>query len=254
MKREEFNWENEIFANAIRYLLDKGKKKAALVLTGSQIELVESSNGWNTEGRYLKEWHLYLHVPMQLKNIIDDKFEKDISMAYEEALGSEHYLRDLHVKIIKVQMDNNRQKEFEKKLESWDLFICYASEDKQWVKNLAKRLIIREWRVWFDEFELTIGDSLRRRIDYGLINSRFGVVILSKSFFNKEFPNRELDGLAAREIDGNKVILPIWHGVSYQDIVTYSPILADRLAISTSKGIEKVIDAIEKVLKSSDIH
>lgn len=130
----------------------------------------------------------------------------------------------------------------------WDLFICHASEDKSWVQTLANTLRSRGWSVWYDKFELTIGDSLRRRIDHGLTKSRFGVVVLSKNFFIKEFPNRELDGLAAREIDGKKVILPIWHGVSRQDIEHYSPTLADKLAVSTDRGIDAVVEEIERAL------
>jgi hypothetical protein len=58
-----------------------------------------------------------------------------------------------------------------------------------------------------------VGDSLRERIDGGLSASRFGVVILSHSFFGKHWPTRELNGLAQREAEGRKVILPVWHGV-----------------------------------------
>jgi hypothetical protein len=41
------------------------------------------------------------------------------------------------------------------------------------------------------------------------MESRFGVVILSPAFFAKEWPNKELDGLVAREDSRGKVILPI---------------------------------------------
>lgn len=55
-------------------------------------------------------------------------------------------------------------------------------------------------------------------------------MLLSHSFFAKDWPQIELDGLAAREIDGRKVILPVWHGLTYGDVVKYSPSLAGRLA------------------------
>jgi hypothetical protein len=48
----------------------------------------------------------------------------------------------------------------------------------------------------FDEFTLSVGDRLRRSIDRGLANCRYGIVILSPMFFGKEWPQRELDGLA----------------------------------------------------------
>ena len=84
--------------------------------------------------------------------------------------------------------------------------------------------------VWFDEFELKIGDSLRREIDEGLARSRFGIVVLSRAFFDKGWPNYELDGLVTRTVTGEQVLLPIWHNVSKQDVMGYSPLLADKLA------------------------
>ena len=95
---------------------------------------------------------------------------------------------------------------------AWDVFICHASEDKDsFVRDLACRLQARGMAVWYDEFSLSVGDSLRRSIDQGLSMSRFGLVVLSKAFFQKEWPQRELDGLTQREVEGEKVILPVWH-------------------------------------------
>jgi hypothetical protein len=74
-----------------------------------------------------------------------------------------------------------------------------------------------------------------------LSQARFGIVILSKSFFAKEWHQRELDGLTAREINGVKVILPVWHGVSRDDVLKYSPVLADRVGVQTSKGLDYVV-------------
>ena len=133
----------------------------------------------------------------------------------------------------------------------WHVFISHASEDKESVaRPLALALQALGMEVWLDDFELTLGDSLRRSIDRGLSSSKFGVVILSRDFFSKEWPNRELDGLAAREDGKEKVILPIWHGVSREDVVAFSPPLADRLAVSTTQGLEvvarKVFEAVTR--------
>lgn len=126
--------------------------------------------------------------------------------------------------------------------QQWDVFISHASEDKESiVRPLANALINNGLLVWFDEFTLTLGDNLRRKIDRGLAASRFGIVVLSPDFFQKEWPQRELDGLVARESEGHKVILPIWHGLSHNEIAVYSPMLADRLAVSTSSGLEYVV-------------
>ena len=97
----------------------------------------------------------------------------------------------------------------------YDFFISHASEDKDaFVRELSELLREKGAEVWYDEFTLTVGDSLRKEIDRGLANSRFGVVVLSEHFFKKEWPDRELNGLFALEHGDQKRILPIWHKVS----------------------------------------
>jgi len=131
----------------------------------------------------------------------------------------------------------------------WDTFICHASEDKdELVRPLALALRAKGLRVWYDEFTLRLGDSLRRSIDRGLTQSKFGIVVLSQAFFRKEWPQYELDGLAQREKDGVKVILPLWHNVTRDEIVQYSPSLADRVASKVSDGWEGVIASIIAVI------
>lgn len=132
----------------------------------------------------------------------------------------------------------------------YDVFISHASEDKAEVAlPLARYLENHGLKVWLDEFELTLGDSLRMMIDHGLAMSRFGIVVLSPNFFRKGWTNRELDGLVARE-DTEKFILPIWHNVTREDVLKFSPTLAGKLAVSTNQGIElvarQVIRAIER--------
>ena len=134
----------------------------------------------------------------------------------------------------------------------YDLFISHASEDKpSAVRPLADALKARGLVLWLDELELEIGDSLRKRIDNALNTSRFGVVVLSHAFFAKPWPQIELDALLTREIRGEKVILPIWHGLSVSDVENYSPILASRLAYRTQDGIEAAADAIQRAVKKA---
>jgi len=132
----------------------------------------------------------------------------------------------------------------------WDAFVSHASEDKEaFARPLAEGLQRCGLRVWFDEFTLTVGDSLRRSIDRGLARSRFGVVVVSRDFLRKEWPQKELDGLVARESDGMKVILPVWHGITADEIRTYSPTLADRLAASSDKGLDHVVRELVRAIR-----
>jgi len=134
-----------------------------------------------------------------------------------------------------------------------DVFICHASEDKaQFVQTLAEALRQAALQVWYDEFSLQLGDSLRRSIDEGLKSSRFGIVVLSKAFFAKEWPQYELDGLVQREVAGRKVILPIWHGVTREQVAAYSPSLADRVAVRSDQHITQIVRSIARVVYGAD--
>jgi hypothetical protein len=118
----------------------------------------------------------------------------------------------------------------------YDAFISHASEDKEeLVRPLAEALTEMGFRVWYDEFELRVGDSLRQSIDRGLTNSSYGIVVLSEAFFAKNWPQYELDGLVALEMGGQSVILPIWHGVDRDEVLSHSPTLADRVALRTDQ-------------------
>lgn len=118
---------------------------------------------------------------------------------------------------------------------TFDVFVSHASEDKdEIVRPLATALQNSGLSVRYDEFELRIGDSLRRKIDRGLASSRFGVVVLSQAFFGRGWPEYELDGLVTRAVSGDQILLPVWHNVSKREVMGYSPSLADRLARSTA--------------------
>lgn len=125
----------------------------------------------------------------------------------------------------------------------YDAFIAHATEDKdEFVRPLAHSLAEKRAAVWFDEFSLVVGDSLRRSIDLGLTRSRFGIVVLSPSFFSKEWPQWELDGLVARQnASGGNVILPVWHNVTKDDVLRYSPSLADKIGARSTDGLEAVV-------------
>lgn len=132
----------------------------------------------------------------------------------------------------------------------YDVFISHASEDKDDVaKPLAEALISNGLSVWYDEFELRIGDSLRRKIDKGIANSNFGVIVISRDFISKGWTNYELDGLITRAVNGEQTMLPIWHNVTKREVINYSPSLADKLARSTAEfTVEEIADEIADLI------
>jgi uncharacterized protein YuzE/uncharacterized protein with HEPN domain len=131
-----------------------------------------------------------------------------------------------------------------------DVFISHATEDKDAIaRPLAEELRSRGVSVWFDEYEVGLGDSLRRKIGDGLRHSRAGVVILSPNFFAKEWTQYELDGLTARQIAGEEnVILPVWHDVGIDEVREYSAPLADLVAARSASGVATVAENILRVL------
>lgn len=135
--------------------------------------------------------------------------------------------------------------------QQFDCFISHASEDKDdFVSPLALELRRLGVRVWFDKFELKVGDSLSRKIDEGLLMSKFGVVVLSKAFFSKAWPDYELRGLVAREIGSEKVILPVWYGVGRKDVLSFSPPLADKLAVSAAcDDVRQIVRQLLEVIR-----
>lgn len=117
---------------------------------------------------------------------------------------------------------------------TYDLFISHATEDKEkLVRPLAMALRALGVVLWYDEFSLHLGDSLSRSIDQGLASSRFAVVVVSPSFIQKAWPEYELRGLIAREVEEGRVILPVWHGVTKRQVLDFSPPLADKMALKT---------------------
>jgi len=134
-----------------------------------------------------------------------------------------------------------------------DVFISHASEDKdEIVRPLASALISHGLNVWYDEFTLRIGDSLRQKIDRGLASSRVGLVVLSHSFITKGWTNYELDGIVTRAVSGEQILLPIWHNVTKQQVMDFSPSLADKVARSTATHtVNEIAGEIAELLRST---
>jgi len=148
----------------------------------------------------------------------------------------------------KFPFDNSEEPE-----KQYDVFISHASEDKdEIVRPLAQALRGEGLSVWYDEFELKIGDSLRRKIDKGLANSKFGIVVLSKEFIKKGWTNYELDGIITKSVSGEQIVLPIWHNITKKEVIDFSPSLADKLARNTSSyTVEEIATEIAEVIQNT---
>ena len=129
------------------------------------------------------------------------------------------------------------------------IFISHASEDKDVIaRPLAQKLQAMGLEVWFDEYELTLGDRIRSSIEQGLLECDYAVVVLSKAYISSDWAQKELDGIMAQESLNSKVVLPIRHQLTIKEVLSFSPIIADRVIVSTEKGVEAISDAIVKTI------
>jgi len=135
------------------------------------------------------------------------------------------------------------------------IFICHCSEDKKDVaRPLATALIQEGYEVWFDESIINGGDSILEKINEGLKGTEYGIVIFSKSFFlMRKWPMMELNALAAKETNERKIIIPIWHRITSEEMINNFPILADRYGLTTDIGISKIVEQIKKAIEKSDM-
>ncbi|MBV8807784.1 MAG: toll/interleukin-1 receptor domain-containing protein [Acidobacteriaceae bacterium] len=132
----------------------------------------------------------------------------------------------------------------------WDVFISHSSEDKaQVVIPLVNALEGRGVRVWLDDNQILLGDSIVGRIEEGLSKSQFGVVVVSPSFLKRKWTLKEL-----RSFQWSDNILPVWHHVSADDVRAHAPLLADLKAINTTAGIDVVADVILRKLYVIESH
>ena len=83
-----------------------------------------------------------------------------------------------------------------------------------------------------------------------MANSRFGIVVLSKDFIRKGWTNYELDGIISKANTGEQIMLPIWHGITKQEVLDYSPSLADKVARNTaSSTVNEIADEIAELIQ-----
>lgn len=124
----------------------------------------------------------------------------------------------------------------------YDVFICHATEDKESVaRPLLLALQEKQVSVWMDELRIGWGASLKSEIDRGLAKSRYGIVVLSKAFFEKKWTKVELAGLTQRQVGEDRVvILPLYVDIDNDFVRERSPILADQLALNWQLGADAV--------------
>lgn len=170
--------------------------------------------------------------------------EKD---AKEKSVSQDNVLKsyELKIKSLQQQMDKFQINDITESVKNniygqdnsinYDVFISHASEDNEsFVNDLVEELTKLGVKVWYDKLCIIWGDSLRSKIDEGLRNSKYGIVILSEAYIKKGWTQYELEGLFNIEMTNGKTILPIWHNITKRQVQEFSPTIAGRLAINTT--------------------
>ena len=173
----------------------------------------------------------------------------DVSVSNRNSLVTEVLAKGFYLSIRDREYARKRS-EFEKPL----AFISHDSRDKDsLVRELVNQLVRLMCPVWYDEYSLKLGDSLRASIEKGLKEARKCIIVLSPNFLSNEGWSRaEFDSIFTREIlEKTNVILPVWHNVGAKEIYEYSPRLADKVGLPSSLGVEELARKLSAAVKNT---
>lgn len=130
-------------------------------------------------------------------------------------------------------------------------FISHDSRDKDLIaRPIAVGLASLMCPVWFDEFSLRVGDRLRESIERGLREARKCILVITPNFVaNRGWTREEFNAIFTRElVDRSDVILPVWHEVTRDQVFEFSPVLADRVAVSWSVGAVEAVRQLKRAI------
>lgn len=173
------------------------------------------------------EAYLQLQREEQYERKRQEKQISDMSKRYEERIAE---LEKQRMPVLKDESDGQEAE--------YDVFVSHAWEDKKsFVDDFVNALREKEIKVWYDTTEIKWGNSMRAQIDEGLKRSKFGIVVLSPDYIaeGKYWTKAELDGLFQLESTGEKALLPVWHRLSKKEVMSFSPIIANKKAMKTSE-------------------
>ena len=128
---------------------------------------------------------------------------------------------------------------------SFDLFLCHAWDDRRAAATELHGLLEAEGvKVWFSEKDIVLGQPFIREIDKGLAKSRIGLVLITQAFLERiksgGVSEKELSELLSRDL-----LIPVAHGVTYDEIRSVSPLLGSRNGLST--GEDSMADIAKKI-------
>lgn len=218
MEESRLKWEESVHQTAFTYLDLYGLTDALELLKKSNLNLEASSDTWYQGDRLLTGWHLFIHVSMEYLYEFSEQIKEDISDAYDYSLGSDDYLREIHVEIKKVTDSEfhfnfqDRMASLEKKYD-YDVVLSFAGEDREYVEKVANYLLYKNIRVYYDRFNTVENWGKDLYVHFDEIyrkKARYCVMFLSKYYAEKLWTNHERRNAQARAFQEKiEYILPV---------------------------------------------
>jgi hypothetical protein len=191
-----------LLLNARQILRARGEDLAVEYLELAPFRVHEGTNHFNDEFQVL-----LAHVPLQeYEEFRSLSSHSEAKQAFREIAS---VLSEIgpYIRFIAVGLKQTSP-------ESWDVFICHASDDKADVAEpLYKQLDSVGIRCWYDRGEILWGDSIVGKINEGLKSSRFVIVVISPALLRKTWATKEMNAALSQEIDsGATRVLPLMVG------------------------------------------
>jgi hypothetical protein len=129
------------------------------------------------------------------------------------------------------------------------VYLAHATEDKPVAEPLAEGLVERGIPVWYDNWEIGYGDSLRRKMEQGLGDCTHFIVLLTATSIGKPWVNEEIDAGLMSAVEGTAKFIGLRHQLSLNSV---SPFLRTRLTpeyVPGPEGLDALVGEIYGVSK-----
>jgi hypothetical protein len=133
----------------------------------------------------------------------------------------------------------------------YDVFISYASQDRAYALSLRDALVKADLSVWMDVDELLLGDAILRKMDEGIKQSRYAVLLISRAYIQKSYTKAEFEAVLKRTIEARgSAILPILHGgLTQAELAEFNSFVSGLRNLSTDKtALAEVANEVLRVV------
>lgn len=128
------------------------------------------------------------------------------------------------------------------------IYLAHASEDKEMVRPLAEALMANGVEVWFDEWEIEPGESLRQKMEEGLLGMTHFVVMLTPTALTKKWVSMEIDVGMVQKVGGESHFVPLLVGVEPKDLPPFlRTMLGVRFDPSSPEQVKDLFDRLHGV-------